>query len=464
MDRHLLIATDGSRPADDVRPGSTPQDAAPLIRLPVQALRQACDASALPFATTDELEDLEEIFGQQRAKDAAAFGIGIRRDGYNLYVLGPAGAGKQTLLRQLVGREAQRASAPSDWCYVFNFEHPHQPKALQLPPGRGSKFRDDVGLLVDELLAAIPTAFDSDEYRAKTEQIAAEFRERHEKIFRELSESATAQGLALLRLPTGFSLAPINKAGEVISPEDFAQLPAEERERIEKTVGQLQERLAQLLRTAQRSHKEHRERIRKLNREVASYAVSALMEELKQRYADLPEVCAYLAAVEQDIVQNADDFRRSADSQSSVGGVPADADEPTFRRYRANVLIAHRADEGVPVIFEDNPTHQNLLGRVEHIAQFGALVTDFTMIKAGALHRASGGYLLLDAFKLLTQPFAWEGLKRALTTRKVRIESLGQMYSLVSTISLEPEPIPLDVKVVLFGERRWYHLLYARVR
>jgi len=457
MDRQLLIAPDGSRLTDDAAGDSSPQvSAGGTTRLSPHALRQCCDASALPFATTDDLEEVEEIFGQQRAKDAAAFGIGIRRDGYNLYVLGPAGAGKQTLLRQLVGREAARASAPSDWCYVFNFDHPHQPRALQLPPGRGTKFRDDMNLLVEELLAAIPTAFDSDEYRARTEQIATEFTERHEKAFRELAESAKAQGLALLRLPTGFSLAPVNKDGEVISPDEFAQLPVEERERIEKSVQKLQERLAQLLRDAHRAHKEHRERIRKLNREVG-----ALMEEVKQRYADLPEVCTYLAAVEKDVVQNADDFRRSAESQPAVGGISVDADQPSFRRYQVNVLIAHGADDGMPVIFEENPTHQNLLGRVEHIAQFGALITDFTMIKAGALHRASGGYLLLDAFKLLTQPFAWEGLKRALTTRKVRIESLGQMYSLVSTISLEPEPIPLDVKVVLFGERRWYHLLYA---
>ena len=424
-------------------------------------LRRRCDPSTLAFETTDELDDLEEIFGQTRAKSAVEFGTGIRREGYNLYVLGPAGAGKQTLLRQLVGRKALAEPPPADWCYVYNFEAPHRPRALELPAGRGARLRDDMRQLVDELFAVIPAAFDSDEYRARTEQIEAEFTERHEKAFRELAEQAASQGIALLRLPTGFSFAPVKKEGEVVTPEEFAQLPAEERERIEQTVRTLQERLEQLLRDAQHSRKEHRERMRKLNREVANYAIGTLTEEIRQRYADLPEVCNYLLAVERDLIENVDDFRRGAEPQPGMMGLPAEAQPTPFRRYQVNLLLDHGDQGGAPVIFEDHPMHQNLLGRIEHISQFGALVTDFTLIKPGALHRANGGYLLLDAYKLLTQPFAWEGLKRALRTRRIRIESLGQMYGLVATISLEPEAIPLDVKVILFGDRLWYHLLYA---
>ena len=429
------------------------------LKLQPSQLRQRCDPAGFPFATTDELQDLTEIFGQDRAKNAIEFGVGIRRDGYNLYVLGPAGAGKQTLLRQLVRRQAASEARPDDWCYVFNFGKPHQPKALRLPAGRGARLRDDMRQLVDELLAAIPAAFDSDEYRARSEQIDAEFSERQDKAFSQLGEEAQAKNVALLRTPTGFTLAPV-KAGEVISPDDFAQLPQEEKDAIEKAVNALQERLAQMLREGQRWRKERRERIRQLNREVAQYAVGLQTEELKQRYADLPDVGAYLAAVEHDLVENIDDFRRGSEPQPTLMGL-GEPQTPSFRRYQVNLLIDHGEPDGAPIVFEDFPTYPNLLGRIEHIAQLGALVTDFTLIKAGALHRANGGYLLLDAFKLLTQPFAWDGLKRALTTRKLRIESLGQMYSLVSTISLEPEAIPLDVKVVLFGERLWYHLLYA---
>jgi lon-related putative ATP-dependent protease len=432
-----------------------------LGRLPPSQLAQRCDPAQLPFADTSELADLEDSFGQARAQRAIEFGVGIGREGYNLFVLGPPGAGKQSLLRQVIGRQAAAAARPNDWCYVNNFDHPHQPRALRLPPGRGAKLRDAMRKLIDELLAAIPAIFDSDEYRARTEQIDAEFSERHDKAFAALADQASAQDIALLRTPTGFTLAPV-KNGEVISPEAFAALSHDEQQKIEKTIGSLQEALAQLLRDGQRWRKERRERIRALNREVASFAVGREIEELRKGYADLPDVLAYLAAVEHDLVENIDDFRRGSEPSPPPVPLPiADAQAPNFRRYQVNLLLDGGEPDGAPVVYEDLPTHPNLLGRVEHIAQLGARVTDFTLIKAGALHRANGGYLLLDARKLLTQPFAWEGLKRALTTRRIRIESLGQIYSFVSTISLEPEPIPLDVKVVLFGDRSWYYLLFA---
>ena len=434
-----------------------------LGRLSPSQLARRCDPAQFAFAHTGELEDLDEGFGQERARGAIEFGVGIRRDGYNLYVLGPPGAGKQALLRQVIGRQAAAEARPDDWCYVNNFGEPHRPRALRLPAGRGALLRDAMRKLVDELLAAIPAVFDSDEYRARAEQIDAEFSERHEKAFSALAGEASAQEIALLRTPTGFTLAPV-KNGEVITPEAFAALSADEQQKIEKTIGSLQELLAQLLRDGQRWRKERRERIRALNREVASYAVGREIEELRQGYADLPDVVSYLGAVEHDLVENIDNFRRGSGSEPAAAPMPLpmlEAQAPSLRRYEVNLLLDRSEPDGVPVVYEDLPTHPNLLGRIEHIAQLGALITDFTLIKAGALHRANGGYLLLDVHKLLTQPFAWEGLKRALTTRRIRIESLGQMYSFVSTISLEPEPIPLDVKVVLFGERSWYYLLFA---
>ena len=425
--------------------------------LPAQ-LYQGCDPAQFAFATTAELDDLTEIVGQDRARAAIDFGLGIERDGYNLYVLGPPGAGKQTLLRQMLARQAA-AAAPPDWSNVHNFSAPHQPRVLRLPAGRGTQLRDDMRRLVDDLLTAIPAAFDSDEYRAHHEQIDAEIGERQQKAFSELAEAAGTQEIALLRTPTGFTLAPVRK-GEVISPEDFAALTDEERKHISDTIETLQGRLEQLMRDGLKWRKEQRERIRGLNREVAQYAVGSLMDDLRQRYAELPDVVAYFGAVEHDLVENIDDFRHGTEPQQPMLGLP-DGGAPKFRRYEVNLLLERRVADGAPVVFEDHPTYQNLIGRVEHMPQLGALVTDFTLIKAGALHRANGGYLLLDAQKVLTQPFAWEGLKRALITRKIRIDSLGQIYSLVSTISLEPEAIPLDVKIVLFGERIWYYLLSA---
>ncbi len=428
-------------------------------RLDPSQLYQRCEPEQFRFANTSELDDVAEVLGQKRARDAIAFGLGIRREGYNLFVLGPPGAGKQTLVRQMLAKEAPALPAPPDWCYIHNFDSAHQPRALRLPAGRGPTLRDDMRRLVDDLLVAVPQAFDSDQYRAHREQIDAEFNERQEKAFAELAEAAGAQEIALLRTPTGFTLAPV-KNGEVIAPDAFAALPEAERERIAATIEKLQGQLEQLMRDVPRWRKEQRDRIRELNRGVAQYAVGSLVDELKQRYADLPPVCEYLAAVEKDLVDNVDDFRRGKEPQPTMLGM-SESPQPTFRRYEVNLLLDRREPDAAPVVFEDNPTYQNLVGRVEHMPQLGALITDFTLIKAGALHRANGGYLLLDAHKVLVQPFAWEGLKRALRTRRIRIESLGQMYSLVSTISLEPEAIPLDVKIVLFGDRFWYYLLDA---
>jgi len=428
------------------------------LRLQPEQLARRCDPSSFSFETTDQVEDLQEIFGQARAADAVRFGVAIRREGYNLFVLGPPGTGKHAFVRQFLQSRAAAEKRPDDWCYVHNFEQPHKPRALRLPPGRGEQFRSDMHQLVEELGSAIPAVFESDEYRARAEQIDSEFSERQEKAFGELGQEAASHGIALLHTPAGFSFAP-TKEGEVLSSEEFGKLPEEERSRIAKVVAQLEEKLQRLIRQVPRWRKERRERMRALNREMTMLAVGHLIDELREKYADQEEVRSYLFAVQQDVLDNIEDFRKASEQQPSAAGAP---EEPSsFRRYRVNLLVGGEPDGGAPVVFEDHPTYNNLLGRVEHVAQFGALVTDFTLIKAGALHRANGGYLMLDVFKLLTQPFSWEALKRVLNSREIRIDSLGQILSLVSTVSLEPEPIPLNVKVVLFGERIWYYLLHA---
>jgi lon-related putative ATP-dependent protease len=424
-----------------------------------EKLLRRCDPASFPFTTTDELEELEEVLGQARAVEAVRFGIGIRREGYNLYVLGPTGTGKKAFVRRLLESRAPGEPRPDDWCYVHNFEQPHRPRALRLPPDRGARLKADMQQLVEELRSAIPAVFESDEYRARAEQIDAEFSERQEKAFGELGKEAGEHGIALLHTPSGFSFAP-TRNGEVISPEEYAKLPEEERSRIVRVVAELEEKLQKLIRQVPRWRKERRERMRALNREMTMLAVGHLIDELKEEYADLENVRGYLDAVREDVLDNIDDFRKPAEAQAGAGGALAE-EPPSARRYRVNLLVGDGAGGGAPVVFEDNPTYNNLIGRVEHVAQFGALVTDFTLIKSGALHRANGGYLLLDAYKLLTQPFAWEGLKRALSSKELRMDSLGQMLSLVSTVSLEPEPIPLNLKVVLFGERLWYYLLHA---
>jgi len=427
-----------------------------LLPLQPQQLYHPCDPEQFEFRTTADLDDLTEIIGQMRAMDAVRFGAGIRHDGYNLFVLGPSGIGKRSLVRQFLEKKAGDERKPADWCHVNNFAHPHKPQALRLPSGRGAELHRRMEQLVDYLRTAIPALFESDEYRAKAGAIQEEFSKRQNQAFEELGEDAEKQEIVLLRTPDGFAFAP-TRNHEVIPPGEYEKLPDEEKRRVAAAIAGLQERLEKILRQVPQRRRERHERVKQLDRETILSTVGHLMNELKEAYAGLTEVLKYLDLVQQDMVDNADDFRKQ-DETTNVDGMTI-VTRQSFHRYQVNALVSNGKEVGAPIISEDNPTYSNLVGRVEHIAQLGALVTDFTLIKPGALHRANGGYLLLDARKVLVQPFAWEALKRALQSREIRIESLGQMYSLVSTVSLEPEPIPLDTKIVLFGDRLLYYLL-----
>jgi predicted ATP-dependent protease len=419
-----------------------------------QQLHCPCDPEQFGFQSTAELEDMTEVIGQARAMDAIRFGTRIRHDGYNLFVLGPPGMGKRSMvLKQLETRDEQE---PDDWCYVNNFAQQHKPQALRLPPGRGAKLRQQMEQMVDYLKSAIPALFEGDEYHAKAEVILEEFKQRQEKVFKELGEDAEKQEIALLRTPEGFAFAPTANH-EVITPDEYEKLPDEKKRRVEEAIAGFQMRLEKLMRQVPQWRRERHERIRQLDRETTLSVIGHLMDEQKQAYADFPAVLQYLDSVQMDMLDNVDNFRKQEES-TNVGGMTI-VSRQNFFRYSVNVLATNGKKPGAPVVSEDNPTYSNLVGRIEHVAQFGALVTDFTLIKPGALHRANGGYLLLDIRKILSQPFAWEGLKHALQSREIRIESLGQMYSLVSTVSLEPEPIPLNVKVILFGDRLFYYLL-----
>jgi predicted ATP-dependent protease len=426
------------------------------------ALYHRCDPGQFAFESTAELEDLTEIIGQGRAADAVRFGIGISREGYNLFSLGPAGIGKHFLVHHFLEQQAAGKSAPQDWCYVNNFEEPQKPRALPLPAGQGVALRRDVERLIEELRSAVPTAFESEDYRTRKQAIEGEVKERHEKAFEEIRRQALEKGIGMLRTPTGLVFAPVRK-NEVLSPEEFEQLPPEERERLETDMAAFQQKVQSVMLEAPQWEREGRNKLKALNHEVATFAVGHLIDELRRKYQALAEVTGYLDAMQQDVIENVDEFVNPSEPPLSalLGHTPSQAKKgsPFFRRYQVNVLVTHNDHHGAPVIHEDNPTYQNLVGQVEYSSQFGALVTDFNLIKAGALHRANGGFLMLDALKVLMQPYAWEGLKRALRSSEIRIESLGQMLSLISTVSLEPQPIPLNIKVVLIGERVLYYLL-----
>lgn len=433
-------------------------------RLAPDRLRRRCDLSAAGFATTDELLEPDGVLAQARAVEAIRFGVGIRSDGYNLFAMGPDGHGRHTTVRNLLAERAAREPLPPDWCYVFNFETPHRPTRLDLPAGRALQFHQDMQRLVEDLQAGIPAAFETEEYRARRQEIETEFNERQEKGIGAIGEKARRESIALLRTPSGFAFAPMHKDG-VMEPEQFRALPAEEQKRLEAAIAALQAELEKVIEEVPRWRREAQRRLRELNRQVTRSAVASMIEELRNEWGELPQVRQYLARVQEDVLDHAEQFRQPKEGeQPTLLGIPMPRPEPgesPFRRYQVNVLVEHSKSQGAPVVYEDNPNYGNLIGRVEHIAQMGTLLTDFTLIKAGALHRANGGYLVLDALKLLMQPFSWEMLKRALRSREIRAESPAQAYSLISTVSLEPEPIPLDVKVVLVGERLIYYLMHA---
>lgn len=432
-------------------------------QLKPDSLFQCCDPEQFDFRTTAELEDLTEVIGQPRAVDAVKFGMGIRRQGYNLFALGPAGMGKHSLVQRYATKQAATEPLPPDWCYVNNFKERHKPHMLRLPPGHGVTLAGEMEQLVEELHAAIPAVFESDEYHTRSQEIEEELSEREEQALKAIHENAEQKQIALIRTPTGFTLAPV-RHGEVLAPDEFEHLPEKKRKRIKQNIEELQEQLRKTLREAPKWQKEVRDRMSNLNREMSASAVSHLIDALRRNYEKLPAVVGYLDQVETDLIANFRRFLRDSEKKNGISILgmelqPRDEGAHENNRYRVNTLVTHEDKEGAPVIYEDHPSYNNLIGRVEHRAELGTLVTDFTMIRSGALHRANGGYLILDALKVLVQPFAWEGLKRALQAGEIRIESPAQLMSLVSTISVEPEPIPLNVKVILLGERRIYYLL-----
>ncbi|MFO0902821.1 MAG: ATP-binding protein [Pirellulales bacterium] len=423
-----------------------------------ESLRRLCDSQEFSFQTTEELEELHDLLGQDRAVAAMDLGISMRHEGYHLFVMGPSGVGKRTAVMQALGRRAAAREGPGDWIYVNNFEDLRKPRAVPLPAGRGVRFRQDIEALIEDLTNAIPAALETDEHKSRLQEIEHEQSERQSSAFSSLSAEARERHIQLIRTPGGFALAPLHN-GEVLSPDEYQKLPEPERQKIQETVADLQSKLQELVEQVPKWNKETRDKIKELNRATARLAVGHLMTGMKERYSDLPLVRGYLDDMEKDVVDRVDEFQPQEESPAALFG--GGAQKPAFDDYEVNLLVDNSTTSGTPILEEDHPSYHNLLGRVEHESHMGALTTDFTLIKAGALHRANGGYLLLDAQKLLSQPYSWEGLKRALASRSIKIESLGEMLSLISTVSLEPEPIPLDVKVILMGDRFLYYLLQA---
>jgi lon-related putative ATP-dependent protease len=426
-------------------------------------LRRAVDPASLGFKTTEELHPIAGLIGQDRALKAIQFGANIKSHDFNIFVLGPAASGKSTAVKAHLIPKAAEGATPPDWVYVNNFDNPNRPKALRLPSGRGEALAKGMVAALDELRSVLPALFEGEDYQVRRRAIDEQFRSGQDGAFEALNAKAQAQNIAVLRTPTGFTMAPMHE-GKVVKPEVFNALPENMRRDVEHKIEGLQKELESILERMPKADKQRRARLSELNEEVAKNAVEEALIDLRASYADVAQALEYLDAAGRDLVRNVALFLLSREEENAIVRQPVDiARDARFRRYLVNVMVSNGngTQSGAPLVEEVNPTHGNIVGRVEHIAQMGTLVTDFLLIKPGALHRANGGYLLINARKLLLSPFAWEALKRALKGREIRIESPSEAagFNLISTQSLDPEPIPLDVRVVLFGDRELYYVL-----
>ncbi len=398
-------------------------------------------------------------FGQERALEALAFALDMSGRGYNLYVAGSVGLGKHALVKKRICTWAQKQEQASDLCYIHNFDAEHKPRALVLPAGTGRQLGRDIDNLLEHLLTAIPDIFKSDEYRARRDELKQQVEDREEQAFADLVERAREIGIGVVRTPSGYTIGPLAD-GEFITPKQFSELPEDEQQRLKDNIETVNVDLKETLGRGLRWHEKLAKDLKRLNREFLHLTLDERIDWLRRRYQRLDQVQDFIEQVRRQVVENADDFRAAGERAQKEGvaaGKLIRARE--FTHYRVNILVDNGDARGAPVVYEDNPTYTNLLGRIEHESQMGTLTTHFKLIKGGALHRANGGCLILDAHRVLMTPFVWETLKRALRSREMKIQPLELQMGLLSTTTLEPEPIPLNVNLVLIGERWLYYLL-----
>ncbi len=426
-----------------------------------QELCRRCELERFEFETTEDLPILSDFIGQERAMRAVDFGAGIASHGFNVYAMGLPGSGKTTLIRKFLEQMATDEPTPDDYCYVNNFDDPHKPHALRLRAGQGAALRDDMDELIERCRHDIPKAFASEEYEREKEQVNQRYQHEQEKEMDALQERLKEHNFMLVKVPGGLVLTPAVE-GRPIKEQDLEQLEEKEREKVQKLRVKLEKDVERGLRRLREIEEAMRQELKQLNEETTLRAIGHLIADLKEKYSEADIVTDYFEAVQADIVANVDDFRDEQEQQrTAVMGMPLPITSSPFTRYQVNLLVDHSDNNGAPVIVESNPTYHNLLGRIEHHAFMGAMVTDFTMIKPGALHRANGGYLVFPVREVLLNYQSWDALKRALKDRCIRTEELGAQLSLISTVTLEPEAIPLNIKIVLIGNPLLYYLLYT---
>ncbi len=427
--------------------------------LPPEKVRVVCNLEWLPFNTTAEVPPIEGIIGQERAAKAIEFGLQIEQDGYNIYVSGIPGSGRTTSVEVAVREIAKKRPTPDDWCYVYNFKEPDSPEYLRFPPGKAEVFRKDMETLVEELKIDLPRAFESKAYEEQKNSIIRKFQKRKEEIVSEIEERAKNASFALKHTPSGFVFVPLVE-GKPLTDEDMEKLTEEARKEIKTKEEILVSELAEAFREIRQADRATREELQKIEHETTLFTVSPRINELKEKYAEFPDVIEYLEEVQKDIVENPSNFEEKKDVEI-LPGLKAPIRENQLFKYQVNVLIDNSKTQGAPVVKETQPTCYNLTGRIEYRPTLGAMFTDFTMIKPGAIHKANGGYLILNILDVLRNYYAWDALKRTIKNKDIRIEDINEQFRIINTPTLKPKPIPANVKIILIGSPLIYYLLYT---
>lgn len=441
-----------------------------ITKLKSNQLYTKCDPKKFKFSSTAELEERLSALGQDRALSAVEIGINIQSKGYNLFCLGPEGTGKTSLVKRVLVEEAKKRPTPDDWAYVYNFDEPYKPQAVNFPAGTAAEFAKDIDKLIETLSVSIPAILESDEYKAGQSIIHEKFKQHKEEYIKILQKKAKGKSVSLLHMPVGLVVAPV-KNGEVLSPEAFDELPESEKKQLLEDLNQMQEEIENTAQDLPQWEDKQRKETNDLREKFLKIAVKNPIDELHAKYKGHKQANDFLKKIQKHIIANIDEFMPS--SENNCGGGEGDdalsalfsrmkqPEEDKYAKFKVNVIVKNEPDSGAPIIHLDHPTQGNLVGRVERIQQYGALLTDFSLIKSGALHQANGGFLLIDARKLLLQPYAWDSLKRALASKTVKIEAPSEETTF-TTISLDPEPIPLQVKVILTGDEELYEVLSER--
>jgi len=425
--------------------------------VPLSELRHACNPSEFSFQTTAELPLEDKVIGQARAVKAIEFGLSIRNHGYNIFVSGIPGTGRTTIVKSIIRKIALDRPVPADWCYINNFSDPDNPRSVSLFPGKGREFQHDIERFIEFMQAEIPKVFESKEYEDQKSRIVNDVEKAKEVLFSEAGARAVELGFQLSITRTGIVKVPLWK-GKPLEQQDMDKLTLDQRRDLEDHEKKVDSVIRDFLAKARQLDKETHEKLHDLNRRIVRFSMGHQLEELKEKYRAQPRILEYLADVEEDILRNLRDFLgQTQEMPFSMEGM----DKGNFlERYKVNLVVDNADTKGAPLVEEANPTYNKLVGRIERKAKFGAFYTNFTMIKCGAVLKANGGYLLLNALDVLRNPFSWDAIKRIIKKNEISIEDVYELYGFTGG-GIKPEPIPVSLKIIMLGSPWLYHLLYS---